>query len=134
MTPLIREILSSASSLHNEEMSFSLALYVAMDINDEHYHYRASSDEKFILQLVDFYINRIAAIDVYGANMFSKRPIHLLKYRQPFNNDYRSTLAFYSNGAVCIDQSKDSTEIHVWIKKPLVDLHQIPKPDELDNV
>lgn len=133
MTPLIQEILSSASSLHNEEMSFSLALYVAMDIDNEYYHYRADSNEKFILQLVDFYVNRIAAIDVYGANMFSKRPIHLLKYKQSFNNDCKSTLAFYSNGAVCVDQLENSTEIHVWIKKSLVDLHQIPKPDELDN-
>lgn len=134
MTPLIQEILASASSLHDEKMSFSLALYIALDVDDRYYHYEADSNEKFILELVDFYVNRIAAIDVYGANMFSKRPIHLLKYRQPFNDGCKSTLAFYSNGAVCIDQFKDSTKIHVWIERSLIELHRIPKPDELDNI
>jgi hypothetical protein len=66
--------------------------------------------------------------------MFSKRPIHLLKYRQAFEKTCKSTLVLYSNGAVCIDQFKKDTTIHVWIEKSLVELHQIPKPDELKAV
>jgi len=132
MNKTIEEILTSNRSLNDESSSFSLALYFALDIDNKFYHYQANSSEKFIVQLVEFYLNQLASIDVYGVTMFSRRPIHLLKYKHP-DKDTKSTLIFYSNGAVCIDQGTDSEIIHVWVEKELIDLYNIPKPEELQQ-
>lgn len=131
MSQIIQEILTSVTSLNDEDASFSLALYFALDIDNRFYHYQAKKEEKFIIELVEFYINRLAAVDIYDVNMFSKRPIHLLRFRQPFV-PVKTTLAFYSNGAVGIDQSNSESTVHVWIQKDLVELYEIPKPQDLD--
>jgi hypothetical protein len=133
MSKIVEEILTSTSSLNDESTSFALALYLALDIDEKFYHYEASSKEKFIQELLEFYINQLAAIDVYGAKMFSKRPIHLIKLKQPFSG-ILSTIAMYSNGAISIDQIDGDMVIHIWISKDLIELYNVPKPEDLKSV
>jgi len=136
MSKVVKEILASQRSLFSDEESFTLSLYYALDLEDKFYFYTAAMNQTFIVQLMEFYINSLAYVEIYGFEMHTSIPIHILKFKQPFNATFSfSTAAIYSNGAICIDQelNKDMI-IHVWIDKKTVELYSIPKPEDLNQV
>ncbi len=133
MSKVVKELLASQRSLFGDEESFTLSLYYALDLEDKFYFYTAAINETFIVQLMEFYMNSLAYVEVYGFEMHTSTPIHILKFQQPFNATF-STAAIYSNGAICIDQVDEGMIIHVWIDKKTVELYSIPKPEDLKQV
>lgn len=132
MSKTLRDILISPRTLRDEEMSLNLGLYYALDIDDKFYFYSSGIDKKFLLELAEFFINKLASIDVYGSSMYTSTPIHVLKFR---NLDFitKSHMVMYSNGAVCIDEKDEQFLLHIWIDKETINLYQIPKPEDLQK-
>ncbi len=133
MSKVVKEILASQRSLFNDEESFTLSLYYALDSEDKFYFYSAPISESFIVELMEFYMNSLAYVEIYGSQMYTSTPIHILKFQQPFNAAF-STAAIYSNGAICIDQVNEDKIIHVWIDKETIKLYSIPKPEDLKQI
>ena len=130
----IRHIITSQSTLLDEEECYLLGLYYALDTKEKFYHFEGSINNEYIVQYAEFYINNCAYVDVFGAEMYSPTPMHIVRYAQIFN-EVNSTVLVYTNGAVCVDQGKDSVvNVHLWIDKSTVKNFDLLDPDGFNKL
>jgi hypothetical protein len=130
----ISDIITSESTMDDEESSFLLGLYYVVDSENRFYHYSGPIENEYVKQLTEIYINNFAFLKVFSTNMYSSSPLHIVRYFQPFNNINSTVLAYY-NGGVCLDQFKDSKlTIHLWIDKETVKFFDIIKPEDFNKL
>lgn len=130
----ISDIITSQSTLDNEEDSYLLGLYYVIDSENKFYYYNGPINNEYMVQLTEMYINNFAYVKALSANMYTPIPFHVVRYRQLLS-DINSTVLVYYNGGVCLDQSKDSeVSIHLWIEKNTVNNLDIIKPDDFTKL
>lgn len=125
----INDIITSQSTVDNENDAFLLGLYYVIDSDNRFYYYTGDIDNIYIVQLAEMYINNFASVKVFSADMYTTTPMHVSRYKH-LGANINSTLLVYHNGGVCLDQKPDSkVSVHVWIEKSVVSNFEIIKPE-----
>lgn len=128
MNKTLTDLLISDRTLHDEDQAFLLGLSYAINV-DKFCYYSGDINNPIAVKIAEEFYNNYSYIDVYGVVMYTDTPLHILKYKNKFDN-INSHVLMYSNGAVCIDQGADSNTVHVWIDKETVQTFNIIKEEE----
>jgi hypothetical protein len=130
MKRYLRDILTSDRTIEDEDESYQIALYIAFNEDNKRY-YSATIDNPIVIELAETYINKYASVDIYGNDMYTADPMHILKYKDDYTSSHCHVL-MYSNGAVCLEQTKHTMIVHVWISESTANMFRFISVDEFN--